>query len=75
VNVQSAQLIAYACVEVIGKIGRSRAEFVVHFSHRGAIRDGYQFLPTERHLVAQELPAEVKTAAMTTYEGRYERPV
>lgn len=72
-KIETAQLIAHACVEVVGKIGRARAEFVVHFTHRGAIRDGYQFLPQGRHVAEDAMPPEVKAAAMATYERRMDK--
>ena len=79
-KIQSADLIDYASVEVIGKQGRKTAEFVVHFSRRGAIKDGYQFAPEEGYLYAESpsdrngvrvLPDEVKAAATNAYNDRY----
>ncbi len=84
VTVQNAHLLDDTCVEVIGKMGRQTAEFVVYFSRHATISGGYQFAPPEEGYLyviappdrddARVLPREVKLAAEEAYKERYSRP-
>ena len=76
VNIATARIIDYACVEVIGKIGTYRSEYVVYFSNNEKdgeriIEGGYQFLPMpETYCTPEALPAPVRAAATEAYAAR-----
>jgi len=79
VTISSAEMIDYACVEVIGKLGRQRAEFVIYFSrHENGnggrkIEGGYRFVPEETYLSTDNLPIEVCDAANEVFAKRTEQ--
>lgn len=74
-TVTYSQLLDHLCVEVHGKQGRTKAEYVVYFSRHETITGGYQFVPEEGYLAPEALPIEVKTAASDTYAKRFARSV
>jgi hypothetical protein len=72
-SITSSQLLDGRYVEVHGKQGRQKAEYVVYFSRQATITGGYQFAPEEGYRVPDAIPEPIKTAAAATYAKRFDR--